>query len=365
MKYIYHLCLILCSIIVSCKDNNIEENVVTELITGLSIKIDSSNVDMGIRSLLDNFTISDNVYGTNVIYGGNLTDTEWGKQDTLFCRGKGHNEFQHPIFVSGCDSSIFLLNSSFEAGKLISLTIIPQKDSINAIKDVTKWENYDLSSLPAFRCVADNFVPMSDSTILILGAPYEDIGHIMSIIDYKKQNIIPLSYWPEDGNDCDSLPKHCLYTNYCKLFGNGKGRFLYQFEADRFAFIFSIEGKKINIKKELYNSIPTYKSSKSKSLYVLKEQSKERLTCATNSRYIYILLKEYDRKGNKLAKWVNPYVYGNRIEVFDWDGNKKKIIHLDKYGQRIFVTEDNKKLYLLNDDYFEDNSKLEMWLYNL
>lgn len=352
------------SIAVSCTENR-EVNILSEAITGSPVKMCSSNVDMGIQDLFGDITISNNVFDTQVLYGGYLTSKEWGKQDSLFKIGLGHNEFQRLVFGKGKNNSILLLNSPFEASKLTSLTTIKNTDSIDAIKNDAKWVKYELSCLPSFRCVAENFVSLSDTTILILGAPYSQIGHIMSIIDYKNQKVMPLEYWPNDGVDCDSLPKHSLYTDYCRLFGNDKGRFLYQFERERFAFIFTIEGAKVNNVKTLYSTFTEYKSDGSKLNYIQKRQSPKRLTCAVNNKYIYALLKDSDRKGNKLDEWKNPYVYGNTIEVFDWDGKKQKIIYLDKYGQRIFITEDNNMLYLLTDDFFEDGSRPEIWVYNL
>ena len=79
---------------------------------------------------------------------------------------------------------------------------------------------------------------------------------------------------------------------------------------------------------------------------------------------IYILLREFDKEGNKRDEW-RPDLYGNIVEVYDWDGNKQKEIRLDHYGQRIMLSEDNNKIHLFTDDYYEDEMKSDIWIYDL
>ena len=76
-------------------------------------------------------------------------------------------------------------------------------------------------------------------------------------------------------------------------------------------------------------------------------------------------MKEFDYKGEKLEKWSTS-IYGNIIEVYDWEGIKKVIIKLDHYGQRIMMSDDKTKLYLLSDGFWDrDKPKFEMWTYEL
>ncbi|MDO4959045.1 MAG: hypothetical protein Q4E68_07315 [Prevotellaceae bacterium] len=42
----------------------------------------------------------------------------------------------------------------------------------------------------------------------------------------------------------------------------------------------------------------------------------------------------------------DPFPMGNTVEVYDWDGVKQQVIHLDKFGQSIKLSEDGKTLYL-------------------
>ena len=76
---------------------------------------------------------------------------------------------------------------------MTSLTKIKQADNIAAIKDPNSWEKYDLSKMPFWLC-GDQFEVLSDSTILTVGTPKDDIHHIFSVINFKNQTSTPLDY---------------------------------------------------------------------------------------------------------------------------------------------------------------------------
>jgi hypothetical protein len=286
------------------------------------------------------------------------------KTEPVFSVGHGHNEFERIMLGKGQDSTILLLNIPLNGNKFISLTAVGLSDSIADIRDYNSWKKYDVSKLPAFSYGGNDVVSLSDSTLLVIGAPYNAIGHIFSIMDYKNQKILPLKFWPNDGTNCDSLITHRVYTDEAKIMSNGKDRFLYQCDREKYAFIFSIEGDKVNVTKELYSVYPEYKKSNDGYNYIQKNRTPEDLHCTASSKNIYILFKEFDHEGNKKEKWDSPLVYGDIVEVYDWNGNKKNTFHLDKIGGRIIISEDNKTLYLFEDRYDEDGNS-NIWAYNL
>ena len=152
--------------------------------------------------------------------------------------------------------------------------------------------------------------------------------------------MFPLEFWPNDGIEIETMVKHAVYTDNSLVFGNGNGRYCYQCGEERFVFIFSIDNNKVNVIKKIYTVYPDYKTEDGQN-YRMKSRRPETLSCAVNSNYIYILLREFDKEGNKRDEW-KPDLYGNIVEVYDWDGNKQKEIRLDHYGQRIMLSEDNK-----------------------
>lgn len=325
---------------------------------GNLLKVDKANLGMIPELSLKNNIVISRKFD---YYGSILTEKEWFKTDTLFLLGNGHNEFQFLSFAKGQNNSLLLLDRPWIGNKLLSLTCVSNTECITSMKDKSKWDKYDLSNLPPFNFSTSGFVSLTDSTILVPGAPYDTINHIFSIINYKNQHVYTLDYWPDDDSKCADMPKHSVYTNNSTLIGNDKGRYLYQCFNQKFAFIFTIDGRKIDIIKQLYSEYPQYTQDESK-LNPQYFSTTEYMSSHANSQNIYLLFKDSDSKGQKIEKWVNPYFFGNTIEVYDWEGNKEKIIHLDKFGDWFYVSEDNKTLYLESED--ADGKRL-FWTYNL
>lgn len=364
MKIITNIYFLFLTIsILAC--NNTQDDTIPEVsIKGMELRISSDNIDRyKCPELIINNVVISQMYTR---YVSQLTSQEWKESDTLFCLGKGHNEFQFPTLAKGTENSLLILDQPSIGNKLTSLTVIKETDNIEAIKDVSKWEKFSLLELPAFTLGSISFASPSESTILVSGAPYDDIKHIFSMIDYKNQKVTPLKFWPNDGVKCENMVKHSVYATNSQLYGNGKGRFLYQCEWSRYAFLFSIEGKNVNIIKELFSEFPKYSSAEDGRNFVFSKESmsSETLNSTASNDKIFFLLRDSDRKGNKYMKWETPFIYGNTIVEYDWDGNKKRIIYLDHFGQDILLSEDNKTLYLLTADY-SDNQTPKIWSYNL
>ena len=346
-------------IITSCNTNS--DNMVDAVsINGQRIKLDTTYNAMVTKCFIGDIFISQEIFGNRGYYGGIIKNNESYKPTIVFKTGHGHNEFNSLVFGKREDGSLLLFDIPSRPG---SITVISETDSIENIKDESKWEKFDLTNLPSFRYTGDNIYSISDSTILVTGAPWDKIGHIFSIIDYKNQKVLPLKYWPDDGVKIDSLVKHSVYADYGSVFGNGSGRYMYQCGRERYAFIFVIDGDKVNVIKELYSVYSDYTTDDGQN-YKTKSRNAEELMSTTDNNHIYILLKEFDKEGKKMKEW-HPTIYGNIIEMYDWNGNIQRKIRLDHYGQRIMLSEDNKKLYLLTDDFDGDNFNPEIWVYNL
>ena len=323
--------------------------------------IDTMTNEMYPTFMVGTIVISNEFFGENNYYASIIGNNKNRKPELLFKKGHGHNEFTLLKFGMSDDNSLLLLDGTLTA-KPVSLTVISKTDSIDNIKEQDNWKRYDLKNLPPFRLAAKSFCSLSDSTILIPGATYDHFGSIFSVIDFKNSKAFPLEFWPDDGIEIEEAVKHAVYTDNSSVFGNGNGRYCYQCGEERFVFIFSIDNNKINVLKNLYSVYPDYKTEDGQN-YNMKSRRPETLSCAVNNNYIYILLKEFDKEGNKRDEW-QPDLYGNIVEVYDWDGNKQKEIRLDHYGQRIMLSDDN-NMHLFTDDYYDDNFKSDIWIYCL
>ncbi len=344
------LSLIIITPFLSCSDKN---GVVNEVALNAQIvKIDSLD-----KNRWPIYLFGDKLYAMDNydFYAGKLTEKEWVGTESVLVSGHGHNEFEYMALSQDNNRTLYVLNRPFKGDKLLSLTKISHSDSIDAIKDQAKWEKYDLGQLSSFMQYGDKFVVISDSTILVTGAPAKDMSHALSVVNFKNQSVTPLDYWPDDGSPANHVNDKLLrYTYNSGLIGNGKGRFLYWNGWGMLAFIFTIDGTKTNILSHLYSDpFPTK-----------EKPTTERVYCCSDSNRIYLLLKDSNSQGDRLEKYDSPFIFGNTIEVYDWDGVKLQIIHLDKYGQKIQLSADSQTLYLFSD-YSDDTPEPLIYSYDL
>ena len=268
----------------------------------------------------------------NSIYGGHLTENEWQKAERI--SGAGTNKDLESLFFShGNNGELLILNcpspATFDAGCFKSLIKVQNADNITAIMDRTKWETYDLKKVLGFG--GGSFVTLSDTTILVLGMFKDDLKRVYSIIDIKNQKLTPLDYCPE-GKDLSDEDICMLYLTG-KIQGNGKGRMLYYNRSRKLANIFNVEGTKVNILKDLY------------SYTFVPAPGTECLGCCANSDRIYLLVRDTNIKGEKCNE-DDRFRYGNTVEVYDWDGVKHQVIHLDNYYREIMLSGDGNTLFL-------------------
>ena len=294
------------------------------------------------------------------LYLSKLTRTEWQKAEKVLVHGHGQNEFGDMVLSQDDDGALYVIDHPFEDDMasflLTSLTKIKQTENSTAIKDPNNWERYDLSKMPFWLC-GDQFVILSDSTILTIGTPKDDIHHIFSVVNFKNQTFTPLDYWPNDSTpEVLDEEKLMVYTQGSGIKGNGKDRFLYWDDSGKFAFIFTIDGTKMNILNHIYSD----------RLPIAKTPSLERIHCCADNDRIYLLYKHSTIKGEIMEKFdmKDPFPWGNTVEVYDWDGVKQHIIHLDKLGQEIMISNDGKTLYLYSD-YMQDGSDSYIYSYDL
>lgn len=266
-----------------------------------------------------------------VYHVGKISKNEWQKAEGL-PKKDGQEDLEFVHFAQGDNGELIMLNMSMSVNAK-SLIKIPHADNIAAIKDSSKWKKYDLKQLLGFIPLSLSYADHSDSTILAAGQVTNDIKHVFSLIDFKNQKLIPLDYWPEGGTPNDTT-KFSHYVPNCTILGNGKGKMLYLNPWAKLAFIFNVDGTKINILNNLYS----YKFT--------PECPTERLSCCANNDRIYMLVRESNIKGEKF-KEEDLYIFGNTVEVFDWDGVKQQVIHLDNYYQEIMLSADGNTLYLL------------------
>ena len=311
----------------ACSEQNVDGEF---FLRGQEVKFDSANENLWPQFLYGQtmFAWSDD----NSIHAGKITEKEWQKAERISGAGV-NNDLEGLDFSEGNNGELFVLNTPmvglFDTNCFKSFIKIQNADNIADIMDRTKWDTYDLKKVLGFG--GGSFVTLSDTTILVLGMFKDDLKRVYSIIDIKNQKLTPIDYCPE-GKDLSDEDICMLYLTG-KILGNGKGKMLYHNRCAKFAFIFNIEGTKVNILKNLYSYtfVPT--------------RPTECLGCCANSDRIYMLIRDTNIKGEKCNE-DDRFRYGNTVEVYDWDGIKHQVIHLDNYYREIMLSGDGNTLFL-------------------
>lgn len=311
----------------ACSEQNVDGEF---FLRGQEVKFDSANENLWPKFLYGQtmFAWSDD----NSIHAGKITEKEWQKAERISGAGV-NNDLEGLDFSEGNNGELFVLNTPmvglFDTNCFKSFIKIQNADNIADIMDRTKWDTYDLKKVLGFG--GGSFVTLSDTTILVLGMFKDDLKRVYSIIDIKNQKLTPLDYCPE-GKDLSDEDICMLYLTG-KILGNGKGRMLYYNRSRKLAYIFNIEGTKVNILKDLY------------SYTFVPAPGTECLGCCANSDRIYLLVRDTNIKGEKCNE-DDRFRYGNTVEVYDWDGVKHQVIHLDNYYREIMLSGDGNTLFL-------------------
>ena len=318
------------------------------------------------KGLWSKWMFGDRIYALDHdlnVYSGKLTKSEWQKAEKILVQGHGENEFGDMVLSQGSDGTLYVVDHPFEGmmgeSSLVSLTKILHPDELGTTKAPARWEKYDLTKLSDFNQIGE-FVVISDSTFLTTGAPVKDMHHVLAVVNYKKQTVTPLDYWPNDSTpEVLTDQKLMTYIDGSGVACNGKDRYLYWDDSGKLAFIFTIDGEKVNILHQIYSDqlpIPG----------IAKTPSTERIHCVANNDKIYLLYKHSNRKGETMEKYdlKEPFPWGNSVEVYDWDGVKQQVIHLDKFGQEIMLSDDGKTLYLYSG-FIDDQTAPYIYSYDL
>ena len=354
-KSILFLCLIGLASFMSCSDKSSAEFEVS--LEGQLVRTDVNKGKWPKWMFGDDICSWDRDWN---LYLSKLTRTEWQKAEKVLVHGHGQNEFGDMVLSQDDDGALYVIDHPFEDDMasflLTSLTKIKQTENSTAIKDPNNWERYDLSKMPFWLC-GDQFVILSNSTILTIGTPKDDIHHIFSVVNFKNQTFTPLDYWPNDSTpEVLDEEKLMVYTQGSGIKGNGKDRFLYWDDSGKFAFIFTIDGTKMNILNHIYSD----------RLPIAKTPPLERIHCCADNDRIFLLYKHSTIKGEIMENFdmKDPFPWGNTVEVYDWDGVKQRVIHLDRLGQEIMLSKDSKTLYLYSG-YPQDGSDPYIYSYDL
>lgn len=341
-------------LLASCSSTSSESEIETEEITGTQILADD-NFEGGTCRFFSGDTLvfwCDNpqyiytfamVRGDSIISLGNACK-----------RGQGPRECTFASMFTDRNGNLLSITSF--SGTMASIN----RHSAAAADFIGEPMPID-SIVGRIKCSDLSIVPLSDDSIFFIGGDFNDLHQIFSILDVRNKKLTPLDFWPDDGFRGKDFIKANIYSDNARLFTNNKGKYAYSTGPNRNAFIFTIEGKHVNIIKTLYDNPIKYEESKDGANYKYKPDS-ERLRMKATLDAIYFLMIDKDGSG-AFAKNSATSKYGDIVLKYDWDGNLLKKYHLDRVVFGINITDNDSTLYCQTED--PETGETLMYRYSL
>lgn len=241
-----------------------------------------------------------------------------------------------------------LISENF--GVLGSLThwVVPADGDFTQARKV-----YDMPIAPDQRmsATASQFILLEPNVALMFTSPFHDPNTIASIVDYNDDVIKSIKLWPEDDFKGDPAIKASAYDYSPFLATNGKGKFAYATKVGKYMCLFTLNGpdSTVKITKMIYDEKPEYEAMADGLNFTYKNCKPRSIRCASNTKHIYVLHAELNQIGQMPAT-ANDAKHGNRVDVFNWQGDLVRRLVLDQLGEGILVDNHDQALYLTNRD---------------
>ena len=257
-------------------------------------------------------------------------------------KGRGPNEFFSPVMKRSGISGYDIMNTSETCAPVCLYSI---SGAMENVREYSRWETYDLQWTGRLFS-GDDFVRLSDDTILLLGAPFGSKS-LLTVLDLDTRTVETVPYWIEDGKDVPDFPKQSVYTVNSNIFLNND-RLLYSAGEGRYLELTDISPDgHIGDRKLIYGIYPNY-SSKDGMNYRIEKPCYRGMDVYATERYIYVRLNSAETGFDDYKGY--PWYYYDEVEVYDWEGNFKECIQTDIPFGSMAVTGDDRTLYVQTMD---------------
>lgn len=238
------------------------------------------------------------------------------RNDSLIHIGYLNHLGQGPDDVSS--ASVFKSSKGFSS--LAKMAGEVKLREVGDFDDSSGWKTVSIDSfVKPFFWEDCAIVEIREDSIILVGTRYGTNMSILSIIDLSNQELIALDFWPDDGYSGPAFPKRNLYSANSRLFSNGCGKYLYKTGSNRNAFIFSLDGNHVAIEHQLYERPIKYEAADDGMNFNYSPE-KDGLRVYATPEAIYCLLIELNEDGETATEF-NESNSGNRVEIYDWNGN--------------------------------------------
>lgn len=213
--------------------------------------------------------------------------------------------------------------------------------------------------------VLGGFVLENDSTILGIMTRRSEAApdNFFARYDFRNRRYEKIAWFFDDDEDRNREPfsRFCAYADNSRLHSNGRGKYAYVSGNERHSFIFTLAGNKINIESKLYDDPIKYDARPGDSYKC--EHSGYEIKSSANNRHIYLFHRDRDKTGKHDDDSPLMNQYGDKVEVFDWDGKLQRTLILDHPGFAIMADSDDSALYLFSTD--PETGEYIVWKYRL
>lgn len=349
MKSLGNIILIssLLSFAFGCTNANDKDEIVLPL-KGEEIYIDD-DVDCGFILKVLSDTVYAETYGGGYLYQYTVIDNDTLIQGQNFSRrGLGSNEFfcaslgvrNNEAYIFGNSNGIMKTAKSDAEGNITMLSPL----SLQKI------------AIPSSYLIVEN-----DSTILLMVAPSIEPHNLFGKYNTNTGEFTPIKYWPDDDFTGAPHSKYRYYVDNSMFQSNGAGKYLYSLGNTNKAFIFSIINDSVVIEHSLYDSPVNYSADADGVNYKYKRPD-NLLKVDSNDSIIVFLDRHLTADGNEPKKG-EAGAYGNKVSVWDWDGNKIGEYELDHLVYAIFVNSNDNSFYGKSRD--KDTGNDLIWRYRI
>ena len=266
--------------------------------------------------------------------------------------GDGPKEFREAVPLL-LDSTLLLLDGTM--GRTSSFTAIPlnSPDYTNS----KSWQRTAYADMGSLRMPSVSFVAIDDTTMLVASSEFMS-ANTFSIIDVKNGTYRELDWSPDDGFSGPGIVKGGAYADNAYLYSHGD-KYYYQCGEGHYGFIFTIEGDKVNVVKELFSEFPDYLAAPDGLNYNIRRKDGAMYTAAATDKHIYTHKRVYEYDGVRATQ-----VAGTEVHAYDWDGNEVAEYQIDRMSSYIFVSPDDKYLFACSHD-DDDYDKTVIMRYTL
>lgn len=211
-----------------------------------------------------------------------------------------------------------------------------------------KKENGEIQIIEAFKCAEtahNTLVPLTDASYIASGIYQE--GRFCLLTDSGRTKKFWGTYPSRDDMEesVSNLIKSQAYMGQLSS-SPANDKFVFHATAADMLSFYKYENKEIRLIKDIQRSLPDYKYGKDINEFLGTSRKKPitYLSVCTTEKFVYLLYSGKTYMENQLKAFES-----NEIHVYDWNGERVKMLSLDIDIKEMVVSDDDSIMYAVAD----------------